>query len=276
MPLTLFDLVCITKVELFDKKTGEERALEVHACPQERGETTLFDSRFLLDSPSLFIELAPPQKDGGKWKFVLRAENLITIETTFELGDSMTWTQALSSDWQRYFYTHKTAGIQLLGQVTVLDKFNYECSSDECLMLVDSVRSHMSYPFNYVYANAQQAGLSLVFSDGIGINRTSNENFASIGAGVQAKITKLGHAVFASPDGFDTAIGKAYITTMPLNGNYCKLEFTSQFTKKQNIYAVLLALRQDAMYGYMKGRCTINNEKYDVDGWSFYEEVHWR
>ena len=157
----------------------------------------------------------------------------------------MTWTQTLSSDWQRYFYTHKTAGIQLIGKVNVLGRSNYDCDQNTCLMLEDSVRSHMSYPLNYVYANAQQYGLSLVFSDGIGINRTSNENFVTLGH--VESITKLGHALFANPDGFGP--GKTYITTMPLNGNYCELEFTPQFTKKQNIYAVLFALRQDAMYG---------------------------
>lgn len=120
MPLTILNSVCITKLEIFDmNENGLEtsKMVEVHTCPKVMPGSHLFDGEgFVLEDPNMKIDIK--QIPDGKWNFKLECQGAgISMDVNFGLHDSITWAQPLSEDKQKYFFTHKTLAIPIIGKV---------------------------------------------------------------------------------------------------------------------------------------------------------------
>ena len=137
----------------------------------------------LEDGDKIFFSMTPTTEQ--KWHLVVKTEGL-ELDQHFELHDSLMWAQPLTSDFVKYFYTHKTLALPMQGSYKI-NGVAQECDN-KCLMTQDSFKSNPVYPVNYFFATMQQRlsdgrSFGISMGDGMGTDlaeKLSNEDFLTL------------------------------------------------------------------------------------------------
>jgi len=114
--------------------------------------------------------------------------------------------------------------------------------------------------------------------DGIGADVSTKERASEDAASIDGKVTKLGQTEFTFTS--DMMAEKKLNTVRDTRfwpQRNCQLTFVPAYKNKQGINLVLIAYKQNAIWGHYSGQCQINEELIKIDKvFGFYEEVSTR